>query len=86
VREWAGIHSTLLNGLNVVRPQVWNVILTALLTLGLDLVLVRRLGPLGLAVGGFLAFAMTAAWYFPYLARRALQANPSIDLLNRSIS
>jgi O-antigen/teichoic acid export membrane protein len=72
VRDWTGIHSTLLNGLNIVRPQVWNVILAALLTLGFDLILVQRVGPVGLAIGGFLAFSLTAAWYFPYLAARAL--------------
>ncbi len=72
VRDWTGVHATLLNGLNVVRPQVWNVVLTAVLTLGFDLVLIRRLGPLGLAVGGLLAFSLTSAWYFPYLARKEL--------------
>ena len=73
VRDWTGIHSTLLNGLNIVRPQVWNVILAALLTLGFDLLLVQRVGSVGLAIGGFLAFTLTAAWYFPYLAAKAIR-------------
>lgn len=66
-REWTALHALLLNGLDVLRPQVWSLSITAILTLGLDLLLVRRLGPLGLAVGGFIAFAVSGAWYLPYL-------------------
>jgi O-antigen/teichoic acid export membrane protein len=73
-REWTALHAMLLNGLNVVRPQVWNLVLTALLTLGLDLYLVRRLGPLGLAVGGFVAFMIAGAWYLPYLTAKSLHS------------
>jgi len=73
VRDWTGVHSALLNGLNIVRPQVWNVIVTAVLTLGLDLLLVQRLGPLGLAIGGFVAFSVSSAWYFSYLTAKALR-------------
>jgi O-antigen/teichoic acid export membrane protein len=71
-REWTALHAMLLNGLNIIRPQVWNLVLTALLTLGLDLFLVKRLGPLGLAVGGFIAFTVAGAWYLPYLTAKSL--------------
>ncbi len=78
VRDWTGIHATLLNGLNIVRPQVWNVVLMAILTLVLDLLLVQRLGPLGLAIGGFIAFSVSGAWYFPYLTAKALNPETRI--------
>jgi O-antigen/teichoic acid export membrane protein len=71
-REWTALHAMLLNGLNIIRPQVWNLVLTAILTLGLDLFLVKRLGPLGLAVGGFIAFSVAGAWYLPYLTAKSL--------------
>lgn len=72
-RDWTALHAMLLNGLNIVRPQVWNLGLTALLALTFDLLLIRRLGSIGLAVGGFVAFAMMGAWYLPYLVRTSLR-------------
>jgi len=72
-RSWTALHAMLLNGLNIIRPQVWNLVLTALLTLSLDLLLVRRLGPLGLAVGGFVGFTVAGAWYLPYLTAKILR-------------
>ena len=75
-REWTGLHAMLLNGLDVVRPQVPNLVITAVITLILDLLLVRPLGPLGLAVGGFFGFAIASGWYLPLLASREL-AKPS---------
>ena len=64
-RGWNGLHAMLLNGLNVVRPQVWNLTMTAILTLGLDLVLVKPLGPVGLAIGGAAGSILGSAWYLP---------------------
>jgi O-antigen/teichoic acid export membrane protein len=75
VREWTALHAMLLNGLNIIAPQVWNLMLTAALTLALDLFLVRRLGPLGLAIGGFVAFSIVSAWYLPYLTARAVNSS-----------
>jgi O-antigen/teichoic acid export membrane protein len=72
-RSWTALHAMLLNGLNVIRPQVWNLVLTAILALTLDIILVTRLGPLGLAVGGFIAFALSGAWYLPYLTAKTLR-------------
>jgi O-antigen/teichoic acid export membrane protein len=72
VRSWTSLHAFLLNGLNVIRPQVWSLAVTALLTLTLDLLLITRLGPLGLAVGGFIAFCLSGAWYLPYLTSKAI--------------
>jgi O-antigen/teichoic acid export membrane protein len=81
-REWTALHAMLLNGLNVIRPQVWNLVLTAALTLALDLLLVTRLGPLGLAVGGCIGFVLSGAWYLPYLVRKTLtvEATPHREL------
>jgi O-antigen/teichoic acid export membrane protein len=76
-REWTALHAMLLNGLNIVRPQVWNLLLTAIITLTLDICLVTRLGPLGLAVGGFVAFAVAGGWYLPYLTSKALDPSAS---------
>jgi O-antigen/teichoic acid export membrane protein len=76
-REWTALHAMLLNGLNIVRPQVWNLLLTAIITLTLDIYLVTRLGPLGLAMGGFVAFAVAGAWYLPYLTSKALDPSPT---------
>jgi hypothetical protein len=64
----------LLNGLNVILPQVWSSSITAILVITLDLLLVTRLGPLGLAIGGFIAFAVTGVWYLPYLTAKVLRA------------
>jgi O-antigen/teichoic acid export membrane protein len=72
-REWTALHAMLLNGLDVIRPQVPILVTTACLTLILDIALVRSLGPLGLAVGGFLAFLFIGAWLLPYLTNKTLQ-------------
>ncbi len=74
VRSWTSLHAFLLNGLNVIRPQVWCLGITAVLTVGLDLLLIKRLGPLGLAVGGFIAFCSCGAWYLPYLSTKAIHS------------
>jgi O-antigen/teichoic acid export membrane protein len=75
-REWTSLHAMLLNGLDVIRPQVWNLVLTALLTVGLDLWLVTKLGSIGLAVGGFVGFTLAGGWYLPYLTAKALRYKP----------
>ncbi len=72
-RSWTALHAFLLNGLNVIRPQVWSLASTAVLTVGLDLLLIKPLGPLGLAVGGFVAFCLSGAWYLPHLASKSMK-------------
>ena len=71
-REWNALHAVLLNGLNVVRPQVWCLVATAILTLGLDVLLIGRVGVLGLALGGFIASVAIGSWYLPFLKSKAL--------------
>jgi O-antigen/teichoic acid export membrane protein len=85
-REWSGLHAMLLNGLDVVRPQVPNLVITALLTLILDLLLVGRLGPLGLALGGVLGFGMAGAWYLPLLTSREIANLSKATSLSRQLS
>jgi|SRR6266850_214437 len=72
IREWTALHAILLNGLNVIHPQVSALAVTAILTLILDLILVQHLGSIGLALGGFLGFAAAGAWYLPYLTSKTL--------------
>jgi O-antigen/teichoic acid export membrane protein len=76
-RSWTALHAFLLNGLNVIRPQMWSLALTATLAVGLDLILIKRLGPLGLATGGFLAFCLSGAWYLPYLTSKVIHPTES---------
>ena len=77
-REWTALHAMLLNGLNVIRPQVGNLVITALLTIALDIVLVQRFGPLGLALGGSIAFLVSGAWYLPRLTNRVLRSTEEL--------
>jgi hypothetical protein len=49
-------------------------VITSILTLGLDIFLVQRLGSIGLALGGCLGFAAASGWYLPYLTSRTLTA------------
>src|SRR5205085_2663752 len=77
-RDWTALHAMLLNGLNVIRPQVWNLVLTAILALTFDLLLIKRLGSIGLAIGGFIAFALAGSWYLPYLIRKTLRPSASL--------
>lgn len=78
-REWTALHAMLLNGLNVIRPQVGNLVITALMTLGFDVILVQRIGPLGLALGGAMAFLLSGAWYLPQLTNRVLRSAESLS-------
>jgi O-antigen/teichoic acid export membrane protein len=79
-RSWTALHAFLLNGLNVIRPQVWSLAATAILAVSLDLLLIKRLGPLGLAVGGFTAFCLSGAWYLPYLTSKVIHPDPTSRL------
>ena len=73
VREWTVLQAILLNGLNVIKPQVWVPASSAILILALELALIDSLGPLGLAVGGAVGFSLVSAWYLPLLAERAIR-------------
>ena len=42
VRSWTGLHTFLLNGLNIIRPQVWSLVATAILTVSIDLLLIKK--------------------------------------------
>jgi O-antigen/teichoic acid export membrane protein len=71
-REWTTLHAMLLNGLDVIRPQVWVLSVTAVLILVLNTIAVQTLGVIGLALGGLIGFSCLSAWYLPLLASRAL--------------
>ena len=72
-REWTTLQAMLLNGLDIIRPQIWVLATTALLIIVFNLLLVRPLGAAGLAVGGFVGFVTLSAWYLPLLANRAIR-------------
>lgn len=71
-REWTTLHAMLLNGLDVIRPQVWVLSVTAVLILVLNTIAVQTFGVIGLALGGLVGFSCLSAWYLPLLASRAL--------------
>lgn len=77
-REWTSLHAMLLNGLDVIRPQVTNIVITAVITLVLDVILIHHLGAMGLALGGCLGFSIGSAWYLPYLTSKALRTDESV--------
>ena len=73
VRDWCGLHATLLNGLNVVKAQIAPAILNAVLYLGFAVVLLKRVGVTGMPLAGLLATTTTLAWFLPMLLHKTLQ-------------
>lgn len=71
-REWTTLQAMLLNGLDIIRPQVWVLAITAVLIITLSLLLVRPFGAAGLAIGGVVGFSALSAWYLRVLANRAI--------------
>ena len=72
-REWTNLHAGLLNGLDVIGPQVWVVAVSAILILALNVLAVSTFGAVGLAMGGFIGFSALSVWYLPLLVTRALR-------------
>lgn len=69
---WSANHAILLNGLGVIRKQVLGFSFQAVLGLGLSVWLIRKLGVIGLPIGGSIAYLSVTAWYLPWLFRSAL--------------
>lgn len=64
---WTTNHGVLLNALGVVRKQVFVVASHAIVAVVLNIYLVQKMGTIGLAVGGSLAYLSVSAWYLPRL-------------------
>ncbi|TAK94651.1 MAG: hypothetical protein EPO07_16400, partial [Verrucomicrobia bacterium] len=74
VMQWANNHSILLNGLGVIRKQTFAFVAQAALALGLNIFFVRKLGPIGLTLGGGLAYLAINAWYLPWLFHKTVKS------------
>ena len=69
---WSSNHAILLNGLGVIRQQVWAYSLQALLGLGLSICFIKKFGVIGIPLGGGLAYLVVSVWYLPWLFQRTL--------------
>jgi O-antigen/teichoic acid export membrane protein len=72
-REWTSLHAGILNGLDVIGPQIWVLAVSAILILALNVLAVRAFGAVGLAMAGFIGFSALSVWYLPLLVTRALR-------------
>jgi O-antigen/teichoic acid export membrane protein len=64
---WTNNHGLLLNAFGVLKKQVIIMSLHAIVAVSLNIYLVQKLGTIGLAVGGSLAYLSISAWYLPRL-------------------
>jgi O-antigen/teichoic acid export membrane protein len=71
-QQWTATHAMMLNGLDVVGPQVACLLINGALLIALSILGAMALGPTGLAIGALLAYAATSCWYLPLLVRRTL--------------
>ena len=72
IRQWTDLHAILVNGLDMMRPQAISATIHAILTITLEIVLIRRLGVIGVPIACFLGYALVSAWFLPLLAGRSL--------------
>jgi O-antigen/teichoic acid export membrane protein len=73
IRQWTDLHSGLVNGLDMIWPQAFSAIIHALITVALELWLIRSLGVIGVPLACFLGYALVSAWFLPLLAQRSLR-------------
>lgn len=73
-REWMSLQAMFLNGLDVIRPQVWVLALTAMFVIAFAIFAVQHFGVVGLALGGFTGYCILSVWYLPYLAERSIRS------------
>ncbi len=73
IRMWTDLYSVLVNGLDAMRPQAIGAVFHAILTLTLNIFLIRRYGVFGLPAANFLGYLLVSAWLLPVIAREALE-------------
>ncbi len=71
---WTNYHAVLLNALGVIKKQVFIMSLHAIVAISLNIYLVQRMGAIGMAVGGSLAYLSVSAWYLPWLFHGSLKS------------
>ena len=72
VMQWAHSHSIFLNGLGIVRQQVFVFLANSCLALLLNVIFIKKFGPIGLCLGGGLAYLLVSGWLLPRFFRKAL--------------
>lgn len=72
IRQWADLHASLVNGLDMMMPQAFSAVVHVFVTITLEIVLIRTIGVIGVPIACFLGYALVSAWYLPLLASRSL--------------
>jgi O-antigen/teichoic acid export membrane protein len=74
---WTNNHAVLLNALGVIRKQVIIMSIHAIVAVALNIYLVQKVGTIGMAIGGSLAYLSISAWYLPWLFYKSLRSMES---------
>jgi Na+-driven multidrug efflux pump len=75
VQSVTGVYSTALGSLGIARDQGRMMVLQAILNVMVCYLLIRRLGVIGAALGSFITYSLTSAWYIPFRLRLALRTS-----------
>ena len=73
IRQWTDLHAGLVNGLDMMKPQAISAIFHTVVTISFEIVLVGKLGIVGIPLGCLLGYALVSAWFLPMLAHRSLR-------------
>ena len=73
IRQWTDVHAVLVNGLDMMKPQAISASIHAVVTITLEILLVQRIGILGVPIGCLLGYLLVSAWFLPWLANRTLR-------------
>jgi len=69
---WANNHAILLNAIGIIRKQVMIMCIHAIVVIAINIYLVQKMGVVGMAVGGSIAYLSVSAWYLPWLFHKSL--------------
>lgn len=73
VRQWTDLHAVLVNGLDMMKPQAISATAHAVVTIALEIILIKRIGLLGVPLGCLAGYLLVSAWFLPWLARSGLR-------------